>query len=177
MKILKFLGITLLSLIALFFIIPLFLDTDYTVEKSTTIDANPAEVHAYMKDLSTFNTWSPWSEMDPKMTVKLSGKTGEVGSMYYWNGNNQVGEGSMEITKITPQKIDIRLKFIKPFEAESPTSYTVENVDGKSKVTWYMEGKMDYPWNIFTLFMNMEEQIGKDFDHGLSKLKQIHEAK
>lgn len=114
---------------------------------------------------------SPWSKMDPDMKVEISGNDGEKGDTYYWKGNDKVGEGTMEITDINENKIDILLTFKEPFEAESPISYKLTDENGKTNVSWSMKGSMSYPWNFFMLFMDMEEAIGKDFENGLENLK------
>lgn len=176
MKALKKIGFFVLALMALFLIIPLFTSKEYTVERSITINADKSTVYNYMLDFENFRDWSPWAEKDPQMEVKISKKEGGVGSVYHWKGNDDVGEGSMTITSASAEKIDIQLAFIKPFEAQSPTSYKFEETANGTKVSWYMEGNMDYPSNFFLLFMNMEEAIGKDFDQGLEKLKGNLEA-
>ena len=171
MKVLKIIGLAIISLIALFFIIPLFMETEYKVERSIAINANQETVHDFMKHFSNFDRWSPWTELDPKMSTEISGVDGELGAKYYWKGNSDVGEGLMEITSLSNDEINIHLKFIEPFAAESPTTYRFSEKDNQTTVTWYMEGEMSYPWNIFGLFMSMEDEIGNDFEKGLSKLK------
>lgn len=171
MKILKIFGIVVIVLIALFLIIPLFVPNEYKVEKSIEINKERSEVHNFMKYFSNFDKWSPWSEMDPDMKVEISGDDGTVGAQYYWKGNDDVGEGKMTITSIRDSEIKIDLQFMEPFEAESPTVYKLKDSENGTEVSWYMEGEMSYPWNIFMLMMDMEEAIGKDFDNGLTKLK------
>jgi hypothetical protein len=171
MKVLKILGLFILAIVALFLIIPLFLANSYSVEKSIEIKAEKAIVQDYMKHFSNFDNWSPWSEMDPDMEIEITGVDGTVGAEYYWKGNDDVGEGKMQIAKITDNEIKIDLTFIEPFEAKSPTVYKFSDSENGTTVSWYMEGEMSYPWNVFMIFMDMEEAIGKDFDHGLKRLK------
>lgn len=171
MKALKIIGIGILVIVSLFFIIPLFTANDYSVTRSVSIEKDKGEVHDFMKHFSNFDRWSPWSKMDPDMKVEISGNDGEKGATYYWKGNDKVGEGTMEITDINENEIDILLTFKEPFEAESPTSYKLTDENGKTNVSWSMKGSMSYPWNFFMLFMDMEEAIGKDFENGLENLK------
>lgn len=174
-KALLALTVVVVSLGALFFTIPLFLPTSYTVEVSTAMNAPQKAVYSYMRNLENFDQWSPWAELDPEMTIETSGEAGEIGSSYSWQGNEDVGKGKMTISNLSDNRIDITLQFIEPWESESKTWYVVEEVGNTSIVNWNMIGEMSYPWNIMSLFMNMEEMIGKDFYKGLNKLKTIVE--
>lgn len=176
MKILKYLGLTILILIALFFIIPLFIGNQYEVSKTISIKASKEKVHEIMSDFSKFEEWSPWAELDSAMIIELSGNTGELGSTYSWKGNDDVGTGTMTISRIDGDTIGIQLVFKEPFEAESPTYYALTQNGDETEVTWYIKGEMSYPFNIFMLFMDMEEELGKDFDKGLGKLKNYIES-
>ncbi len=44
-----------------------------------------------------------------------------------------------------------------------------------TKVKWAFHGKMNYPFNLMGLFMNMEKMIGDDFQTGLNNLKAVLE--
>lgn len=174
-KVLKTFVILIILVIGLFFIIPLFLDTGYNLKRTIVVDANKENVKNYMKNFENFQEWSPWAEMDDDMEVEISGNPGAVGSKYEWEGNEDVGEGEMRITDVSDDTVNIQLVFEEPFESESPTYYAFKEVDGKTEVTWYMEGEISYPWNIVTLFSSMEDAIGKDFEKGLNKLKTVVE--
>ena len=70
----------------------------------------------------------------------------------------------------------MELHFIKPFDSYSPAWMSTEDVSStQTKVKWGMSGKMVYPFNIFGLFMNMDEMIGKDLQTGLDNMKAILE--
>lgn len=170
-KVLKTFVIIIVLIIGLFFIIPLFMDTEYNLKRTIVVDASKENVKNYMGNFDNFQEWSPWAEMDDDMDVKITGEAGSVGSKYEWDGNEDVGEGVMTITEVSDDTVKIHLMFKEPFESESPTYYAFKDVDGKTEVTWYMEGEMAYPWNIMGLFFSMEETIGEDFEKGLEKVK------
>lgn len=174
-KVLKTFVILIILIIGLFFLIPLFMDTEYSLKRTIVVDVNKENVKNYMENFENFQEWSPWAEMDEEMDVEISGKSGSVGSTYEWKGNEDVGEGVMTITDVSEDTVRIHLKFEEPFESESPTYYAFKDLDGKTEVTWYMEGEISYPWNIINLFTSMEEAVGKDFENGLEKLKTVIE--
>jgi hypothetical protein len=90
--------------------------------------------------------------------------------------NNKAGKGRMEIIESrNPGKVVIKLEFEKPVRTSNTTEFILIP-DGKStSVTWAMYGTNSYAAKIFGLFMNMDKMIGKDFQSGLSKLKEISE--
>ena len=170
-KLLKFFAIFFVGVLLFFLVTPLFIKKNYSVQKSILVNVSKNDVMDYMKLFSNFDNWSPWSKMDENMFTEISGIDGEIGAQYYWKGNDDVGEGKMKIKDLTDNEIFIQLTFIEPFESVSPTVYSFEQTGEGTTVTWKMEGEMSYPWNIFLLFMDMEEAIGKDFDNGLELLK------
>ena len=111
------------------------------------------------------------------MEKKFTGTDGEVGSVSYWNGNKEVGEGEQEITKIVPgERIESELRFLKPFKSTSDAYMTTEEEGpNATKVTWGFSGKNKFPTSIFMLFMNMDKAVGRDFEDGLGSLKGILE--
>ncbi|MFD1817141.1 Polyketide cyclase / dehydrase and lipid transport [Pseudarcicella hirudinis] len=167
----------LLGIVALLLIIALVAPKDYTVERSVTINKPKTEVFNYLKLLKNQDNWSVWAKIDPAMKKTYSGTDGTVGFISAWEGNDDVGKGEQEIKKITEgERIDFELRFIKPFEATSPVFMTTQSIsDNQTKVTWSMSGNMPYPMNLMLLFMNMEKQIGGDFETGLNNLKGILE--
>ena len=151
---------------------------DFTVERSTTIDAPPAEVFERIGTLQGWDDWSPWAAMDPDMDKTYSGEPGEVGSSYHWSGNRKVGEGRMTITDTdAPNRIAIDLSFLKPFKSENVTELLVSEADGGSKVTWRITGPMTFMTKVMGwIGKTMDKMIGPDFEKGLAKLKQLSEA-
>lgn len=167
----------LLTIIAVLVIIGLIAPTNYAVEREIAINKPKAEVFEYVKSLKNQDNWSVWSKRDPNIKKTFRGQDGTVGFISAWEGNDEVGKGEQEITKIIDgERIDSDLRFEKPFESISPTYLITESVsDNETKVKWGFSGKSPFPLNIMMLFMNIEESIGKDFDDGLTNLKGILE--
>ena len=91
--------------------------------------------------------------------------------------NGNVGEGEQEIIKLEEGKrIDLELRFIKPFEATDKAYMTVTpSGEGATDVAWGFDGKMPYPMNLMLLFMDFDSMLGPDLDAGLKDLKAILE--
>lgn len=144
----------------------------YRVQRSTTIDAEPATVYDAIVNLRRWESWSPWADLDPAMTTTYSDADGVVGASYTWKGNRKAGEGSMEIIEASePNRVAIDLRFLKPFKSESTTTFDLEPADRGTRVTWTMAGDYTALSRVFSFFMPMDRMVGKDFENGLTRLK------
>lgn len=174
MRILKKIGIVVGIFIAIPLIVALFVKKDYKVEKEIVINKPKTEVFDYIKFLKNQDNYSKWNTIDPNMKKTYRGTDGTVGFIAHWESDNEeVGWGEQEIKNITEgERIDFELRFIKPFEATEPVFMTTQTVGhNQTKVTWGFSGHMDYPFNIWMLFIDLKKMIGDDLQTGLEKLK------
>jgi len=173
MKALKITGIILAALVVIVVILGFIAPKEFKVERSIVIPTDNKEV--IFKNLTHWNEflkWNPWSAMDPNQKLTFTGEDGTVGSGYSWEGNKDVGQGSMTIIALKENEmVDMDLHFIKPFESKSKTYFNMTPEGSGYKVNWSMSGKSDFPMNIFGLFMNMDKMVGGDFERGLEALK------
>jgi len=178
MKILKFIGIGIAALVAVLLVIGLISSKDYNIHRDTVINAPVETVFKNVSTYENFKTWSPWQKLDSNMTSTIEGTDGTVGAKYSWKGNDNVGEGSMTITKLEENKsIEHLLSFIKPFESSCTTYMNLEAADGGTKVTWGMKGESGFVERIFmTLMGGMDKAVGKDYEKGLTQLKTVCES-
>lgn len=148
----------------------------FQVQRSASIKAPPEKVYALINDFKQWAAWSPWEKKDPGMKRTFGTITAGKGATYAWDGNKDVGKGSMEITEALPSsKIRLKLDFETPFEAHNNVTFTLETRDGLTQVTWLMEGPAPYFAKIIHVFINMDRMVGTDFEAGLANLKSIAE--
>lgn len=149
----------------------------YHIERSIVTTAAAPAVFDYLDDLHRFPEWSPWQELDPAMKVEYSGAEKGTGASYFWSGNDKVGEGRMTITESVPaDHVTIKLEFLKPFASTSDTKWNLSPEGDGTKITWSMDGTNNFMGKVMSLFMDMDKMIGKDFERGLAKLKQVAES-
>ena len=164
-------------LIVLFFAYIATRPSDFRIERSLAMAAQPAVVFGHVNDLHRWDAWSPWAKLDPQMKVTYSGPAAGVGAVHAWTGNKKVGEGRMTITQSEPVKrIVLKLEFIKPFTATNMTEFTFTPQGGGTLVNWAMTGRNNFMMKLFGVLMNMDKMIGKDFEKGLAALKTVGEA-
>ena len=150
----------------------------FRIERSATIQAPPERIFPHVNDYRAWTAWSPWEKIDPALKRSYSGPPSGKGAAYAWEGNRNVGSGSMEITEsVAPSRIAMRLDFLKPFEAHNTTEFTFVPQGGTTTVHWAMHGPSPYVSKLMGIFMNMDRMVGGQFEQGLANLKAIAETK
>lgn len=168
MKILKWAAIALAVLAVIIAMQP----STYHVERSLVMNANAAKIFAKVNDLRAWESWSPWLKVDPEAKVSYDGPRAGKGAITRWEGNMEVGAGSMSITDSKPQKsIDFALNFIKPMEGDATSTFTFAPEGKGTKVTWSMDGKNNFIGKAMSLVMSCDEMIGGMYEEGLANLK------
>jgi uncharacterized protein YndB with AHSA1/START domain len=147
----------------------------FRIARSTTISAPPERIALHIQDFHAWEKWSPYEKLDPQMKKTFSGAERGVGASYAWEGNSKAGAGSMGITEATPQKISIALHFTKPMQSENTAVFEFEPDGAGTRVTWTMIGPKTLLTKVMGVFMNMDKMIGRAFEEGLGKLKDLVE--
>lgn len=148
----------------------------FSMSRRATLNAAPDKVFAQINDFKNWANWSPWDKMDPSMQRNYAGPATGTGAKYAWVGNKKVGEGSMEITRSVPSStVLLDLHFLKPFKADNVTEFTLEPQGAATTLNWEMRGNLNLMMKTMHIFMDMDKVVGKDFEAGLSNLKEIVE--
>ena len=168
-----------LGIIILILVLALIAPKQYEVNRSIIVNRPISEVFNYLKYLKNQDDWSPWKKKDPHMKQTFSGTDGTVGFISKWEGDKAVGIGEQEIKRMVEnESIETELRFIKPWKSQSDAYLRIVDLESQqTNVTWGFKGKNVFPFSIFMLFMNMDKAVGKDFDEGLSNLKEQLENK
>ena len=144
----------------------------FTVQRSATIKAPPDRIFPLLNDFKQWGLWSPYEKIDPAMKRSYGPLTAGKGATYGWDGNKNIGSGSMEILEApAPQKVSIKLDFTRPFEAHNIAEFTLLPAGDTTNVTWSMRGPVPFFAKIIHVFMNMDRMVGGQFDEGLGNLK------
>ncbi len=141
------------------------------VTRSIEIDAPPERVFPLLNDLSAWDSWTPWAEIESRMDGPAAGQ----GARRVWD-DPRMGSGSLTITASTPP---------------SSVAYAVEVEDGAirfdgtlsvaprgsgSLVTW--NERADFGWNplLGWTALGMEESQGRQLEESLSRLRERAES-
>lgn len=151
---------------------------DFKITRETVVQAPAEAVFAQVNDFHLWQAWSPWAKMDPQAKNVFSGPPSGRGATFSWDGNNQVGAGTMVISDSQPpSRILIQLEFSKPFAGSNIAEFTfVPEGPEATKVTWTMTGRRNFLTGFICLFLNMDKMVGGEFEKGLAQIKSIVEA-
>ncbi|WP_158524892.1 DinB family protein [Mesonia sp. K7] len=174
MKILKFIGILILLVIAFFLIAGLVMPKEFTYEEEIVINQPEEQVFDYIKHLKNQDNYGTWNQIDPNMKSTYEGEDGTVGFTTFWESENwQVGKGNQKIVDIKEgESISTEIRLDGWDDPMLATMSTEPIGDNQTKVTWKNEGHSPYPFNAMALFFDMSD----DFEEGLENLKEVLEA-
>jgi uncharacterized protein YndB with AHSA1/START domain len=141
------------------------------VERSIRIKAPAEMIFPYINDFHQWQAWTPYDK-DSAMKKSYSGSESGPGAHYAWEGDKQVGQGEIMITRTTPpHRLEFDLHMIQPFEARNVATMSLDADGDATRVTWGLDAKHNLMMKVVALFMDLDKLIGKDFELGLSRLK------
>jgi hypothetical protein len=147
----------------------------FRVERHAAMKAPAAKIQPLITDFHKWSEWSPWEKLDPNLKRTYSGAASGKGAVYAWEGNEKAGTGRMEILDVTPEKISIKLTFLKPMEGDSLTEISTVPQGDSTNVNWAMSGPQPYVSKVMCTLFSMDGMIGPDFERGLANLKALAE--
>ena len=173
---LKYIGLGVLLLIAGVLVLAGLRPDTFQVRRSASIKAAPEQIFPLINDLHRFNTWNPFEKKDPNVKRSYSGPESGKGAAYAFDGNKDVGKGTLEILDSAPgSRVTMSLHMVEPFEVRNTVDFTLERQGDATNVTWAMQGAVPYFAKIIHLFIDMDRMVGSEFEAGLASLKTIAE--
>ena len=175
MKIIKFLLAFMLLVVLGLVAGSFFLPSTSEVVRSVTINQTPEKVFTVVNNITRFNEWSPWHDLDPDTKYELTGPAQGVGARLAWNSEDKnVGSGSQEIIEsVTNEKVVIALDFGQQGTAISEI-HTQPQAD-MTELTWKLISNAE--GSIIGKYFNLmlDSMVGPMYEKGLAKLKDICE--
>lgn len=165
----------IVAIVALVFVISLFMRKIHHVEREIIINAPVQKVFDYSKLIANQHQYNKWAATDANRKEEYKGTDGMVGFIYAWSGNKSAGEGEKEITNMVEGKrIEFEYRFVKPFRAVAHFTVVTEPLsDHQTRVIWSNTSALNYPLNIMVPMV--ERGLAKDMDESLDNLKRILE--
>ncbi|MCC6948716.1 MAG: SRPBCC family protein [Bradyrhizobiaceae bacterium] len=148
----------------------------FRVQRALDIQAPPEKIYPLLADLRRSVEWSPYEKKDPDMKRVYRGADSGKGAIYEWDGNKNIGAGSLEIADVSPPtKVVLKLNMVRPFTANNIVEYTLTPNGGATRVSWDMHGPNPYPAKVMQVFFDVDKMVGRDFEEGLASLKALAE--
>jgi len=145
--------------------------SEFDIQRSKVIAIDQPILFNYVDDYKNWEDWGPWAEEDKSIQYTYPEKTKGTGASYSWVGKD--GNGKMNTVK-TIQNDSIFQKI--SFEDSDPSDiiWGFQKVNGGTKVTWRMKGKMDFMMKAFAMFSGgVENMMAPMFEKGLENIDNV----
>lgn len=148
----------------------------YTVQRSASMAAVPADIFPHVNDLAAWHAWSPWRDLDPNPKRTFSTPSSGKGATFAWSGNDAVGEGTLTILEsVPPERVEIEQAFVRPFEGKTTMTFTFAPEGEGTLVTWKMHGEIGFLGKAMCLVIDMDAVVGTSIEAGLANIKDLVE--
>lgn len=172
MKILKYILLLIVAVIAIGLIYVSTYTGSYDVSRSKVIKAPIAHAFNTVNDLKTWEKWGPWHDEDSTIVVTYGDKTVGVGASDSWTSKD--GPGKMETVALVENKsIDQKISFM---DSEPGDIYwNFEEVSDGTKVTWGMKAeKSPFFFKMIAAFTGgWDNMFGPMEEKGLDNLEKV----
>ena len=170
MKFVKLIGIIIGLLFFAFAITPMFLEDEYSTQRSTLVNAPVEVVFAQVNNVKNWTKWGPWMK-DETMEVQYGAITEGLNASYSWTSENS-GNGILKIARLEENKsLNTDLNFD---GSQANGFWTFEEQSDGVKVTWGFKGMAN---NYFQRYLSLviDTMAGEMFEEGLESLKEVAE--
>ncbi len=147
----------------------------FRVQRAMIIDAPPQKLAGILSDLRRGAEWSPYEKKDLSMKKTFSGPASGPGAKLEWDGNSDVGAGSLTVAEVTPSKVTLNLAMTRPMNANNMVEYAFAPQGSATTMTWAMHGPMPLISKVMCVFMDFDKMLGADMERGLKDLKALAE--
>lgn len=150
------------------------LPRQFSVERSTTVQATPQAVYALVADPRRWGEWAPWSRRDRSMVTRYEGAASGAGADWSWRSDSE-GSGRMRFTAAEPAR---RLTYelsLEGWDGVSRGELLLQPKGTGTELRWTLAG--DLGANPIGRWMGLlvDRMVGKDFESGLMGLKSMAE--
>ena len=169
-KLLKVL-LWLVGIVILLLLIGFLLPRKVKVERTATVNASPEAVYSLINNLTTYDKWMPWNQLDPNWKVEYAPQTTGAGAWYKWDSkNSKVGKGKLTIDQSVPnEKVITKLEF-EGFDEPSMGGFLLKPAGNGTELKWYMESDMGYNPGYRWMGLMMDKLLGAQFEKGLQNI-------
>jgi hypothetical protein len=147
----------------------------FRVQRAIAINAPPEKLVGILSDLRRGGDWSPYEKKDLAMKKTFSGPASGPGAKLEWDGNKDVGAGTLTVKDVTPSKVTLNLNMTRPMTANNIVEYSLAPQGNATNMTWALHGPMPLISKVMCVFMSLDKMVGGDMERGLKDLKALAE--
>ena len=157
----------LAALMACLVVVGILLPGTIEVTRSIEIAAPPERIFSLMNDLSAWDRWTPWGDVDSR----LEGPSTGPGARRVWD-DPQMGSGSLGIAASSPPSALDYVVEVEGGAIRFDGTFSIESLGDASLVTW--TERADLGWNplLGWTALGMEESQGRRMEESLARLRE-----
>ncbi len=161
----------LAALMACMVIVGILLPGTVDVTRSVEIEAPPERVFPLLNDLSAWDSWTPWADIESRVEGPSAGQ----GARRVWD-DPRMGSGSLTITASTPPSTVAYAVEVEDGAIRFEGTLSVASRGNGSLVTW--TERADLGWNplLGWTALGMGESQGGQLEESLARLKEQAES-
>ena len=158
-------------LMASLVIVGILLPGTVDVTRSIEIEIPPERVFPLLNDLSAWDSWTPWADIESRMDGPSAGQ----GARRVWD-DPRMGSGSLTITASTPPSTVAYAVEVEDGAIRFEGTLSVASLGTGSLVTW--TERADLGWNplLGWTALGMEESQGRQLEESLVRLRERAES-
>lgn len=155
-------------LLVLFLAVGLALPGTWTVERTRTVEAAPAEVFTLLDAPAAWRAWTTW----PDVELASEGPERGAGATVRWD-DPQWGDGVFTITGSEPPRALRYEVHVQEGSMVTRGRFLLEPTAGGTRVTWRESG--DFGWNPLMGYaaLGMDRMQGAELEKGLARLDSL----
>jgi len=139
-KLLRYLIFILLIILVLAVVLMYFSPKTLEFEETVVIEAPTNKIYNIVNDITEWNSWTTFSELDVEAKNSYTKKTEGVGAQWDWDGNDKVGKGSLKIIESVKDAKVVSQYDFNNMKTNPVNQMIFANDNGKTKVNWSFNG-------------------------------------
>lgn len=147
----------------------------FAISRHTHVAAGAKQVRDLVEDFREWPAWCPWEKDGVELERRFAGPARGVGATYVWSGRGHAQNGTMVMTAADDRGVEVDLLFTFPCPVRQRVCVALNAQGNGTDVTWTMTGTHSWVGEIFFRVGALERKMGKDFEDGLQRLKELAE--
>lgn len=145
----------------------------YNLEENILINSPIKTVWENVVFFANSQKWSPWLILDTNCKSKITWEDWTLSAKYSWDWEFVWAWEQFHTEIVEYSEIKSKVVFLKPFKNIWEVYFKFEEIDWKTKVTWWMNSSV--PFFIFFLKNMISKMISRDYRRWLKMLKWLCE--
>ncbi|MEL6720509.1 MAG: SRPBCC family protein [Bacteroidota bacterium] len=146
-----------------------------SITSKTLIDASQEEILAVLKSYEKFPEWSPFLVTDPEQKHQVTGKDGEIGSAFHWEGVAEKSKGFQTLTILEEDYVKMECTISQPFESNPIFEYHLNETTDGVEVTQEFSVEVGGFSNFMMKLFGVQKQMTATNQLGMERLKEFVE--